>query len=159
LENGRAPLNIRRMRNLRSSFVCLLLCFVACLVPITAPAASPDEDRAEKVVARFLKDYLGNGYLDYFRESTLVTPAAKAALRKLEAAAKKKSPEVPLDHDPVVQGQDHAETYRVENIVIIGDKATAEGVAEGFPKIPLRLVRTKGGWLIDGAGEINPAKS
>ena len=145
------------MRNLRSSLICLLLSFAACLVPGSAPAASPDEDRAEKVATRFLKDYLSSGYLDYFRESPLVTAAAKAALRKLEAAAKKKSPEVPLDHDPVLQGQDHAGTYRVENIVITGDKATMEGVAEGFPNIPLRLVRTKGGWLIDGAGEINPA--
>jgi hypothetical protein len=145
------------MRNLRSSLVCLLLSFVACLAPLSASAASPDEDRAEKVATRFLKDYLGGGYLDYFRESTLVTTAAKAALRKLEAAAKKRNPELGLDHDPVVQGQDHAETYRIENIVIDGDKATGEGVAEGFPKIPLRLVRAKGGWLIDGAGEINPA--
>lgn len=144
------------MRNLRSSLVCLLLCLMASTVSTTALAASPDEDRAEKVATRFLKDYLSSGYLDYFRESPLVTAAAKAALRKMEAAAKKKSPEVPLDHDPVVLGQDHAETYSIENIVITGDKATVEGVAEGFPKIPLRLVRTKGGWLIDGAGEINP---
>ena len=144
------------MRNLRSSLVCLLLSFAACLAPLSVSAASPDEDRAEKVATRFLKDYLGGGYLDYFRESTLVTPAAKAALRKLEAAAKKKAPELGLDRDPVVQGQDHAENYRLENLIIAGDKATVEGVAEGFPNISLRLVRTKGGWLIDGAGEINP---
>ena len=81
-------------------------------------------------------------------------PARKAPRKK--AAAKKKNPEMGLDYDPVVQGQDYAESYRLDNLVIDGDKATAEGVAEGFPPIKLRLVRTKSGWIIDGAGAINP---
>lgn len=142
------------MRNLRSFLLCLSAALLACVLPATA--APSDEERATFVATRFLKDYFGSGLLDYFRESPLVTPAAKAALRKLEAAAKKKNPELGLDYDPVVQGQDYAESYRLDNLMIDGDKATAEGVAEGFPPIKLRLVRTKSGWLIDGAGAINP---
>lgn len=143
------------MRNLRSFLLCLSAALLACVLPATA--APSDEERATFVAARFLKDYFApGGFLDYFRESQIVTPAAKAALRKIEAAAKKKSPETGLDFDPVVSGQDYAESYRLDNLVIDGDKATAEGVAEGFPPIKLRLVRTKSGWLIDGAGTVNP---
>jgi hypothetical protein len=145
------------MLHLRPFLTRLLLCFLALTIATGAQAASTDDERVHSVVARFLKDYFNDGYAPYFLESLLVTPAAKASLRRLDAAAKKKDPKVGLDRDLVAQGKVHAAEYSVENIIVTGDKATAEGVAEGFPKIALRLVRNKSGWLIDGAGEINPA--
>ena len=139
---------------LRAVLRCFLAALLFCCTPTLRAADAKTE--VEEAVNTFFKNYLSKGYRDYFKKSPLVTPKAKAALKAMEAKALKKDPELGLDHDPVVLGQDHADKYVAKNVSIKGDTATAQGFAKEWTVIPVRLARVNGAWLIDGIGEVNP---
>lgn len=134
-----------------------LRCLLAALLLSGAPSlhAADAKTEVEATVNTFLKDYLSKGYREYFKKSPLVTPKAKAALKAMETKAEKENPELGLDYDPVVVGQDHADKYTAKNVVIKGATATAQATAPEWTAISVRLVKVKDAWLIDGIGDVN----
>lgn len=85
-------------------------------------------------------------------KSPLVTAQAKSAFRTIK---KKVEKDGGLDWDPVVKGQDHADSYKTGKIQVHGTTATAFAQASGWPGLSMRFVHGKDGRQIDGVGEVN----
>jgi hypothetical protein len=133
----------------------LLVVFACILSPSISRAAGGDDAAIAEAGTTFFKKYFASkDQWTYLQKSPLVTPAAKNAF---QAIKKKADKDGGLDYDPAVKGQDHAESYKIGNIHVEGATATASAEAKGWPSVPMRFVRGKDGWLVDGVGEINIA--
>lgn len=141
----------------RTLLTLLFIVSVCILSPLTASAAGGEDAAVAEAGNTFFKKYLSSkDHFAYLLKSPLVTPAAKSAFQSIKKKADKDGG---LDSDPVVQGQDHADSYTVGKIRVQGATATASAEAKGWPGIPVRFVHGKDGWQIDGVGDINiPAK-
>jgi len=131
----------------------LFIVSVCILSPVAAHAAGGDDTAIAEAGNTFFKKYLSSkDQWAYLLKSPLLTPAAKNAF---QAIKKKADKDGGLDSDPVVKGQDHADSYTIGKIHVEGAAATAVAQAKGWSNIPMRFVHGKDGWQIDGVGEIN----
>jgi hypothetical protein len=135
------------------------------VIALTLPArcASPEAD-VKKVVETFYRDYMRfiskppKGDFDpqlikWVNASPYTSPGFKKALAKAVLDARKKDPELGLDGDPILAGQDYPDKgYRAKTIQVVKDKATAtmEGIGSESFHISVALIDSKGQWLIDG---------
>jgi len=151
----------------RLAFVLTLL--LAISLPVRAD--SPEND-VKKMVESFYKDYYkafvtkepkGNyekQVIQWVDRSPACSPAFKKALAKAFIDARKRDPELGLEVDPILAGQDRPDKgYLAKTIKITKDKAavTMVGVGGGDFHISLRVVNINGQWQIDRIADI-PAK-
>src|SRR5436853_4292886 len=97
------------------SFLTLLLVLSTCLLS-AAPsrAAGGDEAAIAEAGGKFFKSYFASkDHWAYLLKSPLVTPAAKSAFLAIKKKAEKDGG---LDWDPVVKGQDHADSYKIAKV-------------------------------------------
>lgn len=97
----------------------------------------------------------------WLQRSELVTDNFKKSYQQLLAAAKKQDPELGLDFDPVFNAQDYPDKglkiltcEEASSIVTLVGKAKEW---ENF-KVSVKMLMTKAGWRVDGAGVINMPK-
>ena len=135
-----------------------------------ARCASPEAE-AKKVVETFYREYLrfiskpSKGDSDarliaWVNASPYTSPGFKTVLKKTVVAARKKDPELGLDADPILDGQDNPEKgYRAKTIHVAQDKASVamEGIDADSFHISVEMINIKGVWLINGIGNIKAA--
>jgi hypothetical protein len=145
----------------------LLATIAICAFSTPAQCASSEAD-AKKMVETFYRDYISfiskpsKGDPDaqliaWVNASPYTSPGFKTVLKKTLLAARKKDPEMGLDSDPILAGQDHPEKgYRAKTIHIVQDKASValEGVGSDSFHISVELINIKGAWLINGIADI-----
>ncbi len=131
--------------------------------------ASPNDDVvkvAESFYAQYYKEYLhkpskgdsDQALIRWVNANPKLSDAFKKALRQAVLDARKADPEMGLDFDPIVSGQDYPDKgFRAKNVQITGDKATLvmEGIDAPEFKIPVVLVKAGNQWKINAIGEIN----
>jgi len=142
----------------------LLFCLAFCLSPALARAASPAEAEVKKTVETFYQQYYhdfiqhkpkgdwDSKLIQWVKDSPYTAASFKKGLAKAMRDATKANPEVGLDADPILAGQDYPEKgYRAKTIQITGDHAavTMEGIDSRDFHIPLTLVHANGQWLIE----------
>lgn len=142
----------------------LLLCLALCLSATPARSASPAEAEVKKTVETFYQQYYhdfihrkpkgdwDSKLIQWVKDSPYTSASFKKGLAKAMRDAKKANPEVGLDADPILAGQDYPEKgYRAKTIKITGDHAavTMEGIDSQDFHIPLTLVHDHGQWLIE----------
>jgi len=136
-------------------------------------AATPNDEvtkLVESFYAQYYKEYLhkpskgdsDQALIRWVNANPKLSDAFKKALRKAVLDARKEDPEMGLDSDPIVGGQDYPDKgFRAKDVQITGDKAIVAMVGIDSPdfKIAVTLVRSANKWKIDAIGDINaPAK-
>jgi len=145
----------------------LLAAIAICAFSLPARCASPETD-IKNVVEPFYRDYMrfiarparkdyDAKLINWVNTSPYTSPGFKKVLEKTVTAANKSDPEVGLDSDPILAGQDHPDKgYRAKSIRVVKNKATVtmEGIGEESFHISVELINLKGQWLIDGVETI-----
>ena len=135
--------------------------------PLVAHCA-PSEADVKKVVETFYREYMrffnkpakGDGdtqLIAWVNASPYTSAGFKAVLKKTLVAARKRDPEVGLDADPILAGQDYPKKgYRAKTIHIAQDKAsvTMEGIGPDSFHISVEMINVQGQWLINGIADI-----
>jgi len=140
--------------------------FFLLLLLLTSPLAGfgadtkTDADQAGTVAMTFI-----NGYVKASRarswnpekwvaSNPLVTEKFRRARAKLIADGLKKDPEVGLDADPVINGNDCPESYTVKSAKASGGIASVVLIGpKDFPaQLKVRLVKSDGKWLVEASG-------
>ena len=100
------------------------------------------------------------GYMNYVKSSKLTSNSFKTELQKIVEEAEKEDPEMGLDFDPIVDGQDYPEegfewkhfNSKTNYVVVKGKKWT------DF-EVTMKLVLDNKKWLVDGCGVVNIPKN
>jgi hypothetical protein len=136
-------------------------------------SAAPKEDVARVVdsfYAQYYKEILrksprgisDQAVIRWVMSNSYLSDAFKKAFRKMIMDARKKDPELGLDMDPIVDGNDYPDKgYRAKEIRIAGDKAYVAMEVNDDPNftrerpLPVELVKINNKWKINGIGIIN----
>ncbi len=136
-------------------------------------SAAPKEDAArvvdsfyaqyyKEIVRKVPKGDFDKAVIRWVMSNSYLSDAFKKVFRKTIMDADKKDPEVGLDMDPILDGQDYPDKgYRAKEIQIVGDKAyvVMEGIdAPNFTRerpLSVELVKINNKWKINGIGIIN----
>jgi hypothetical protein len=152
--------------HLLKQFLFVALATLALVPP--GRCASPEAD-VKKVVETFYQNYYhdillkpekdtGDGYIKWVKASPVTSPGFKKALEKAVSSARKKDPELGLDLDPIVDGQDYPKKgYRAKTIKIQNNQASVimQGIGPDDFHISVGLISANGQWLIDRIGNIS----
>jgi hypothetical protein len=121
----------------------------------------------ENIALTFINSYIEDcnkmkksvGYLSFVKSSKLTTEKFKNELQKIVDEAEKEDPEMGLDFDPIVPGNDHPDEGfelkhfdKKNNLIIVKGKNWADF------EVTMKLVLENGKWLIDGCGIVNIPK-
>ncbi len=132
-------------------------------------SAAPKED-VEKIVDSFYAQYykefvrkLPKGDFDeaeirWVMANSYLSDAFKKVFRKTIMDARKKDPELGLDMDPILVGNEYPDKgYRAKEIQVAGDKAyvVMEGIDAPNFTISVDLVNINNKWKINGIGIMN----
>jgi hypothetical protein len=141
-------------------YFLLLLFLLTSLLAGFGADTKTNADQAGTVAMTFI-----NGYVKASRARTwnsekwiasnpLVTENFRQARAKLIADGLKNDPEVGLDADPVINGNDCPERYTVKSAKASGDMASVVLIgSKDFPaQLKVRLVKSGGKWLVDASG-------
>ena len=136
-----------------------------------APAGSavPKEDVARVVdsfYAQYYKEFVrkppkgdfDKAEIRWVMSNPYLSDSFKKVFRKTIMDARKKDPELGLDMDPIMVGNDYPDKgYRAKEIQVAGDKAyvVMEGVDAPNFKIPVDLVNINNKSKINGIGLMN----
>ncbi len=126
------------------------------------------DNSPENTALTFINSYIADsnkmkksvGYLNFVKSSALTTNSFKTELQKMVDEADKENPEMGLDFDPIVDGQDYPdEGFELKNfnsktsfIIVKGKKWT------DF-EVTMKLVLDNEKWLVDGCGVVNIPKN
>lgn len=91
----------------------------------------------------------------YITAHPLLTEDFKRAYHDLVAAAEAADPELGLDHDPVLNAQDHPDGGFIVQAVEARGLVTLRGVDRPDFRMQLRILERDGRWLVDGCGAVN----
>lgn len=133
--------------------------------------AEDDRVAVRDVVDRMYREYLASidagpsdGKTDprlaFVKSKPYFSKGFEQALDKLIRDALKQDPELGLDYDPIVVGQDLPEKgFRTTDVTLKDDTAVAsvERVGMKSKHLKVRLVKQQGAWLIDGIDTLNAA--
>ena len=148
-------------------FKHLLLATLALLAfSLPAQCASPEAD-VKKVVETFYRDYMrfiakppkdfDPQMIKWVNASPYTSPGFKKVLAKTVMDARKKDPELGLDADPILAGQDYPKKgYRAKTIHVVQNKAhvTMEGIGPDSFHISVEMINIQGQWMVDGIRDI-----
>lgn len=96
--------------------------------------------------------------ITWVKANSLLTEEFKRKFEEVIVQARIKDPELGLDFDPIVHGQDHPDKgFRAIDSKVSGKMAVTivEGIEWPGNRIRVELVEIKGKWLINGIGTIN----
>ena len=100
------------------------------------------------------------GYLNFVKSSPLTSNHFKTELQKIVNEAEKENPEMGLDFDPIVDGQDYPEEgFELKhfdsktNIIIVKGKKWNDF------EVTMKVIFDNRKWLVDGCGIVNIPKN
>lgn len=100
------------------------------------------------------------GYLNFVKSSTLTSNKFKTELQRIVNEAEKEDPEMGLDFDPIVDGQDYPdEGFELKhfdsktNIIVVKGKKWADF------EVTMKVILDKKKWFVDGCGIVNIPKN
>jgi len=140
---------------------------IAILILATALAGNAADTRSEADKAGSIAETFINGYVKASRArnwdsvkwvavSPLATKNFKRTLEKMISDGFKKDPEVGLDSDPVVGGNDCPDSYSIKSAKAAGDAAAVVLIGpKDFPvQLKVRMLKVEGKWLVDACGDM-----
>ena len=100
------------------------------------------------------------GYLNFVKSSTLTSNSFKTELQKIVDEAEKEDPEMGLDFDPIVNGQDYPdEGFELKyfdsktNIIVVNGKKWTDF------EVTMKVILDNRKWLVNGCGIVNIPKN
>jgi hypothetical protein len=127
-----------------------------------------EDNSPENTALTFINSYIVDcnkmnksvGYLNFVKSSDLTTKSFKIELQKIVDEAEKLDPEMGLDFDPIIDGQDYPdEGFELKdfdtktNFIIVKGKNWADF------EVTIKLIFENEKWLIDGCGIVNIPKN
>lgn len=123
------------------------------------------ENQKAEVALEFCRQYLasplGDGeyhdeLMDWLDSNDMTTPNFRKTLDLLLSKAYEQEPELGLGYDPILDGQDYAQSYELGYYDEENDYFVLTGVGEENQfKVKIRVVEIDGRLLVDACGEIN----
>ncbi len=99
------------------------------------------------------------GYAKFVNSSSLTTNNFKTELKKIVDNATNEDPEMGLDFDPIIDGQDHPDQgFELESFDSKTNFAVVKGKNLPDFKVTIKVVLEGNKWLVDGCGVINIPK-
>lgn len=96
------------------------------------------------------------GYLNFVKSSTLTSINFKTELQKIVDEAEKEDPEMGLDFDPIVDGQDYPdEGFELKHFNPKTNYLIVKGKKWADFEVTMKLVLDNGKWFVDGCGIVN----
>lgn len=128
----------------------------------TAAETKSEADKAGSAAGAFINGYVkasGDRNWDsvkWVAASPLATENFKRTLKKMISDGFKRDPEVGLDSDPVVGGNDCPDSYSVKSAKADGDVAAVVLIGpKDFPALlRVRMLKVEGKWLVDACGDM-----
>lgn len=159
-------------------FITLLFLFISCgkenhkdstKTPTDfSKETKTNEDDAPVVALAFINAYIADsnkmnesvGYVAFVNSSEVTTNEFKTELKRIVDDANKNDPEMGLDIDPLIPGNDYPdEGFELEsfdketNLIVVKGKNWADF------KVTIKMVLADNKWLIDGCGIVNIPES
>ena len=121
-----------------------------------------EADKAASVAVTFINGYVNASRarnwdrIKWVAASPLATNNFKRTLKKMISDGFKRDPEVGLDSDPVVGGNDCPDSYTVKSAKADGDAAAVVLIGpKDFPaQVKVRMLKVEGKWLVDACGDM-----
>ena len=142
----------------------LLLTILMLSTPVAGFAADPktEADQAGTVAKTFLNGYVKASMSrswdseKWVASSPLVTMNFRRTLKKMISDGFKQNPEVGLDGDPVIAGNDCPDSFTIKSASADGKTASVILIGpKDYPRqIKVRLVNSDGKWLVDACGDM-----
>jgi hypothetical protein len=121
-------------------------------------------DREKAISAlSFINGYIENSnklnqgvdMLEWVSSNNLTTKKFRIELKKIIDDANKADPELGIDFDPIVDGQDHPDKgFEIEQLDKT-DFIIVRGIDWPDFKLTMKMVEENGNWLVDGCGVVN----
>lgn len=126
------------------------------------------DNSPENTALTFINSYIADcnkmnksvGYLNFVKSSTLTSNSFKTELQKIVDEAEKEYPEMGLDFDPIVDGQDYPdEGFELKhfdsktNIIVVKGKKWTDF------EVTMKMILNNRKWLVDGCGIVNIPKN
>ncbi len=100
------------------------------------------------------------GYLNFVKSSNLTTKSFKIELQKIVDEAEKLDPEMGLDFDPIIDGQDYPdEGFELKHFDTKSNFIIVKGKNWADFEVTMKLIFENEKWLIDGCGIVNIPKN
>ncbi len=100
------------------------------------------------------------GYLNFVESSNLTTKSFKIELQKIVDEAEKLDPEMGLDFDPIIDGQDYPyEGFELKHFDTKSNFIIVKGKNWADFEVTMKLIFENEKWLIDGSGIVNIPKN
>lgn len=100
------------------------------------------------------------GYLNFVKSSSLTSNSFKTELQRIVTEAENEDPEMKLDFDPIVDGQDYPdEGFELKhfdsktNIIVVKGKKWSDF------EVTIKVILDNRKWLVDGCGIVNIPKN
>ena len=140
----------------------LILVLLLLAAPAFAAASDANSSQAGAVALAFINGYAKASHarnwdrIKWVAASPLATNNFKRTLKKMIADGFKRDPEVGLDSDPVVGGNDCPDSYTVKSAKADGDAAAVVLIGpKDFPaQVKVRMLKVDGKWLVDACGDM-----
>lgn len=144
---------------MRTLFAILML---ATTLAGNAADTKGEADKAGSVAQTFINGYVKASHarnwdrIKWVAASPLATNNFKRTLKKMISDGFKRDPEVGLDSDPVVGGNDCPDSYTVKSAKADGDAAAVVLIGpKDFPaQVKVRMLKVDGKWLVDACGDM-----
>ncbi len=144
---------------MRTLFAILML---ATALAGNAADTKGEADKAASVAVTFINGYVKASRardwdsVKWVAASPLATNNFKRTLKKMISDGFKRDPEVGLDSDPVVGGNDCPDSYSVKSAKADGDAAAVVLIGpKDFPaQLKVRMLKVEGKWLVDACGDM-----
>ncbi len=126
------------------------------------------DNSPENTALTFINSYIEDcnkmkksvGYLSFVKSSTLTTNSFKTELQKIVDDAEKEDPEMGLDFDPIIDGQDYPdEGFELKHFDTKTNFITVKGKNWTDFEVTMKLILENEKWLIDGCGIVNIPKN
>lgn len=126
----------------------------------TTEAEIPDFEIGLQFVEEYIKYISTSQDLvkidEWLQGHPLLTQNFKDTYKKIVEEANRKDPEMGLNYDPIIKGQDFPETgFFIEEKNAESGYLTIKSSEDKYFDVKIKLVSENGKWLVDGAGVVN----
>lgn len=155
------------MINSTKYFVFLLFLMISCKESSNSKneksksSSKIDYNIALEFINEYNKEFFTptSGSIDWLSKSKYTTQNLIEKYKQLQHAAEVSDPELGLDFDPILDGQDSDEEgFEIKKIDSINNYVIVRGKSLPNFEITIKLIESKGNTLVDGSGMLNISK-
>lgn len=128
----------------------------------TRPTSKIDYNIALEFINEYNKDFFNptSTSIDWLSKNKYASQNLIKSYKQLQDAAEAADPELGLDFDPILNGQDSDEEgFEIKKIDSIKNYVTVRGKSLSTFEITIKLIENNGKTLVDGSGVLNIPKS